>query len=611
MPATLPKKILLFEDESILEDLERVFKAGGWDTVSAESLEVLLTLVDEGAIDGCAVALLDHNVPGDHRDLPRYTPRAELLNVEKCGLHVGAWLHGGFPSVLINFYTREFTTELAELAQQFVADAAVLHKVGGTANLNSVVTAMDALWERWERSQRGIPAGLAGRRFEAIATSTLPVLLLGEPGTGKNHLAHQLHKGGPVGALVHLQCALDPDAALSALRNAVARSERATVLLEDVEHLGARGGSTLARLLASTTPARVIATSALPLPELAKQIGDRAMEQLSAWEITLPPISLDVDRALELADARLVARGLQFEAGARAELQSMVKRGWFDAAGRTAGGEGGNFRGLIRVVDRAADWALHSTYQAPTVAFDHLEAAKARQWPGAEQPSNAPQILALTSTLTRTSGELMKRLGPRFDPADPVVAAAIAEDGELAHALAHRLLRDVAAYTAGAPGRRLADWLEKPAHILANEELSFDSAAVLRWRWVALLAALLITPRVGAGHKNVAKVFTGKEDNNAAAAIRLAYERMLSGVAPDLEFPGRQTRGADGSLLPLIITDLTWANPEPNPAVVVADKRIEAGGLRFPSRNAWPYLRAVFRDANARYTSATTPPPKA
>lgn len=151
------------------------------------------------------------------------------------------------------------------------------------------------------------------RRAREAAAGDGPVLITGEPGTGKSVLAAAIHRWSRRrrGPLVVVVCRGRSEAEVidelvgrpggafaapgQARRGRLALAAGGTVILDDLEHAGPR----LAALLASD--ARVVATAAAPL-------GDGW-----AWQLALPPLrdrlddlpALAADAGVELSPAEL------------------------------------------------------------------------------------------------------------------------------------------------------------------------------------------------------------------------------------------------------------------------------------------------------------------
>jgi two-component system response regulator GlrR len=135
-------------------------------------------------------------------------------------------------------------------------------------------------------------------RARLAAASDSPILITGEPGTGREPLAKAIHRGSARhgGPLVDLDCS-DLEADAGGRRRLVEAIEQAlggTLLLND---LGALPGALQAELLAMlerlAPPPRLIAT-ADPLPEAPTDdadISDELLDRLTGVHLQMPPLS--------------------------------------------------------------------------------------------------------------------------------------------------------------------------------------------------------------------------------------------------------------------------------------------------------------------------------
>lgn len=148
-----------------------------------------------------------------------------------------------------------------------------------------------------------------------FASSPLPVLITGEPGTGKHRLARLLHEGRPGGPFVSVDCARSDEAAQiaelfgptdgeSAAMATLELAAQGTLFLHNVERLGlAVQDQLLAALDAGTfvasdgerrvpVEARLVASSAVDLAALAArgQFREALLHRLSAMRVVLPPL---------------------------------------------------------------------------------------------------------------------------------------------------------------------------------------------------------------------------------------------------------------------------------------------------------------------------------
>jgi transcriptional regulator with PAS, ATPase and Fis domain len=202
------------------------------------------------------------------------------------------------------------------------------------------------------------PALLAARaRLEIAAPSSLPVLVLGETGTGKELAARTVHAGSPcaAGPFVALNCGAVPDglieselfgAGRGAFTGAVERpglveaAEGGTLFLDEIGDAGPHLQMKLLRLLdggpgraefrrlgearTRQARARIVAATHRDLERAVREGRFRAdlWYRLAAIEVTLPPLRARGDDVLLLARAFLArARpGAWLAAEARAML---------------------------------------------------------------------------------------------------------------------------------------------------------------------------------------------------------------------------------------------------------------------------------------------------
>lgn len=171
---------------------------------------------------------------------------------------------------------------------------------------------------------------------ERAAASELPVVLCGETGTGKEHMAQGIHRwSGRPGRLVAINCAALPEPlaeaelfghARGAFTGAVRSSEghlraadQGTLLLDEVSELPLPAQAKLLRALESgeivplgeSQPAsistRIVAATQQPLPEAVEEGRFRAdlLARLDGVTIHLPPLRQRVEELGYLLDALL------------------------------------------------------------------------------------------------------------------------------------------------------------------------------------------------------------------------------------------------------------------------------------------------------------------
>jgi DNA-binding NtrC family response regulator len=149
------------------------------------------------------------------------------------------------------------------------------------------------------------PTAIRARAQVRLALgSRASVLLVGPPGSGRQHLAHAIHYGGDpgsAGSLVPLACAaLGPDLIESTVRAITAKfardenQGRHTLLLNEVDRLPQPSQRSLAALLAEPSfPLRLIATAAQSPLDMAgpDEFPAELAALLSTLVIELPPLA--------------------------------------------------------------------------------------------------------------------------------------------------------------------------------------------------------------------------------------------------------------------------------------------------------------------------------
>ena len=128
------------------------------------------------------------------------------------------------------------------------------------------------------------------RDLERIATSELPVLLLGETGVGKSLIAERLHaRSGRRGRLERVKATTvraDPEQQAALL----GRAKDGTLVIEGVEAIDPEVAPVLASLLDDGPQRRLICTSRAPFEELRERVPGELLTRLAGFRCTLPPL---------------------------------------------------------------------------------------------------------------------------------------------------------------------------------------------------------------------------------------------------------------------------------------------------------------------------------
>jgi len=250
----------------------------------------------------------------------------------------------------------------------------------------------------------------ARQQVELAAQSRCSVLLVGPPGSGRQHLARAIHYGSQpeeAESLVPLACGvLGPElihSTVTALARKGALGERAarsSLLLNDVDQLAPEDQAQLAaELCGRSFPLRLISTARVPLEELVRrrQFRDDLAAALSTLVIQLPPL------AARREDLPLLAQQFLEELNARTGRQRtgftpeamdlLVAYSW-----------PGNLDELAEVVAEAHQQADGTMIQPEDLPQRiHLAEAAARC------PPRRQETIVLDEFLQRVERELIRR----------------------------------------------------------------------------------------------------------------------------------------------------------------------------------------------------------
>ncbi|MEM8570561.1 MAG: sigma-54-dependent Fis family transcriptional regulator [Pseudomonadota bacterium] len=210
------------------------------------------------------------------------------------------------------------------------------------------------------RSSLGALEGVAGpdaamerlvQSISRLAATDVPLLLIGETGTGKEYLARAIHMSGAGQRGFHaVRCAgLEAVAALRALHN----GDGGTVFLRGVEDLDAGAQAALLALLDARTDLRVVASAR---SDIATEHGDLRPDLLFrvvGAKLEIPPLRLrrDFSWMLDRLLRRHLPDGFKLSPAARIDLSG---RHW-----------AGNIRELISTLEVAAALAEGMVIDVP------------------------------------------------------------------------------------------------------------------------------------------------------------------------------------------------------------------------------------------------------
>ena len=301
------------------------------------------------------------------------------------------------------------------------AEAATVGQVGNLPHENSEAA---RLHEQVRAFRRHVAAShradslagesLAMRRaraqIEVAVKSRASVLVIGPPGSGRQHAARAIHYGDakePRGPLVPLACSvIEEDLIVSTVAALAARKlppeavGGGTLLLSDADTLSPAVQAELARLVgAKAFSLRVIATSQTPLIELARQgkYREDLAHLLGTLVIELPPLC---DRR---GDLPLLLQLFLEEANARSEKQlsgfSPEAIDCLDAYPWP-----GNVDELVRVVNQS-----HERAAGPQIGLGDLPEQIHLAASAAAHPRRVEETVVLDEFLTRVEKELLQR----------------------------------------------------------------------------------------------------------------------------------------------------------------------------------------------------------
>jgi len=247
-------------------------------------------------------------------------------------------------------------------------------------------------------------------QLEVAAASRASVLIVGPPGSGRQHAAHTIHYAGAgesSGPLVPLACAVLGAELMASTLGAIASRSLAprpggqgTLVLGDVDQLEPGAQAEVARLLgARGFPLRVIATARQDLIELAGQgkYREDLASGLSTLTIHVPAL------AERRGDVALLAQMFVEEVNARSGRQiagfSPEAMDYLDAYAWP-----GNVDELARVVSEA-----HARCEGTEITVRELPQAIQLARSAAAHPRRPEETIVLDDYLARIERELMER----------------------------------------------------------------------------------------------------------------------------------------------------------------------------------------------------------
>jgi DNA-binding NtrC family response regulator len=346
--------VLVVDDEAYVRDsLCRMLQGEGWATQAAIHAEQALELLSRERIDA---VVSDLRMPGgDVFDL------LEALRGDAAPVPVIVITGVGTVSEAV----RAMKAGAFDFLQKPVDPDELLILVERACEHRALQREVNELREttRRLRSPRGLvgssaPMRAVRERLAAAAPADTPVLLRGEPGTGKERAAEELHAAGAhPRALLRRLHAAEVDAAGVQGLAALLRGDAGTLFLDDLASLTPESQAVLAAALArrEDEPAeagpRVVAASDADLEALVEAGRLRAdlFWRLNAFPIALPPLREHREDIPELS-AHFLAWVRERRGGERAValLPTPAALEVLDAYGWP-----GNVRELRNVLERA------------------------------------------------------------------------------------------------------------------------------------------------------------------------------------------------------------------------------------------------------------------
>jgi len=250
----------------------------------------------------------------------------------------------------------------------------------------------------------------ARRQVELAARSRASVLLVGPPGSGRQHLASAIHYGTQAedaGPLVPLACAIlgaelihSTITALAASGSPNDPSGRGTLVLNEADQIPVEVQCEVARVLGSRSfPLRLVATSQQPLADLVRhgQYREDLSAMLSTITIELPHLAQrreDLPLLTQVFVEEANARGSKQLSGLAPEaLDMLAAYSW-----------PGNLDELAQAVAEA-----HQRAAGPEIGVADLPERIRLASEAAAHPRRTEETIVLDEFLSRVERELIRR----------------------------------------------------------------------------------------------------------------------------------------------------------------------------------------------------------
>lgn len=377
----MPRTILVIDDEQNMRwVLKRALEQAGYEVLTAEGGEQGLSQFARHRVD---LVLLDLK-------MPRMDGLTVLRELRRRNAQIPVLLLTAYASIPTAVEALKVgATDY--LRKPFDLEAMLAH-IGRHLAQKAEAGPPDEplLQERFGEYIGAAPALLeALARAETATQTTLPVVLKGEAGTGRRHLAHLIHQSSPVtakGRLIEVNCAHLPEAALAldllgepAGDQAGGRWQQAlggSLLLSEVAslppHLQEEAGRHLAAYLCATQRPhglRLLVTTVGPLPDAWTPLLDMALHiQLPALRDRREDLPLFLahfaPHATWSREARAWLSGYAWP-GNVAELQRVVQQ-----AARAAAGEAVEPQHLPGQLAPTSGSASAAIYRLPQEGID-------------------------------------------------------------------------------------------------------------------------------------------------------------------------------------------------------------------------------------------------